>query len=66
MKLNRSQIDIALVNAGLSSYLQLSRRVGCSPQNLSVILNRGSCKPDTANKIAAALGVPLENIVTKE
>lgn len=66
MKLDRTQLDIAVANAGIPSYRQLAQRVGCSAQNLSVILNRGSCKPATAGKIAAALGVPVESIIKKE
>lgn len=66
MKLDRTQLDIAVANAGIPSYRQLAQRVGCSAQNLSVILNRGSCKPATAGKIAAVLGVPVESIVRKE
>lgn len=66
MKLDRTQLDIAVANAGVPSYRQLAQRVGCSAQNLSVILNRGSCKPATAGKIAAALGVPVERIARKE
>lgn len=66
MKLDRTQLDIAVASAGIPSYRQLAQRVGCSAQNLSVILNRGSCKPATAGKIAAALGVPVESIVRRE
>lgn len=66
MRIDRTQLDIAIANAGVPSYRQLALRVGCSAQNLSVILNRGSCKPATAGKIAAALGVPVESIVRKE
>lgn len=66
MRLDRTQLDIAIANAGVPSYRQLAMRVGCSAQNLSVILNRGSCKPATAGKIAAALGVSVESIVRKE
>ena len=66
MNLDRTQLDIAVAKAGIPSYRQLARRIGCSAQNLSVILGRGSCKPTTASKIAAALGVPVESIVRKE
>lgn len=66
MRLDRTQLDIAIANAGVPSYRQLALRVGCSAQNLSVILNRGGCKPATAGKIAAALGVSVESIVRKE
>lgn len=66
MKLDRTNLDIAMANAGFPSYRQLAFRIGCSAQNLSVILNRGSCMPITAGKIAQALGVPVESIVQKE
>ena len=63
MNLSKQQIELALGKSDLSSYRELSRKMGCSAQNLSVILNRGSCKPATAAKIAAALGVPLEDLL---
>lgn len=66
MKLDRTQLDIAIANAGVPSYRKLAQRIGCSAQNLSVILNRGSCTPSTAWKIAVALNVPVESIVRKE
>lgn len=66
LKLDRTQIDVALANAGVPSYSQLAQRIGCSAQNLSVILNRGRCKPVTAGKIAQALGVPVDSIIKKE
>ena len=63
MKINRTRLDVAMLNANLGSYAEVARRMGCSAQNLSVILTRGSCKPATAAKIAAALGVPLEDLL---
>lgn len=63
MKIKRNCVDLALAKAGFGSYAQLAREMGCSAQNLSVILNRGSCKPSTADKIAHALGVPLEELL---
>lgn len=66
MKLDRTRLDIAVANAGLPSYRQLAKRMGCSPQNLSTIINRGTCMPVTAGKIAQALEVPVESIVMKE
>ena len=63
MKINRTSVDVALSRSGLGRYSELARQMGCSAQNLSVILNRGSCKPATAAKIAAALGVPLEDLL---
>lgn len=66
MRLDRTQLDIAVANAGVPSYRQLAQLVGCSAQNLSVIINRGTCKPMTAVKIAHALRVPVESIIRKE
>ncbi|MFR3790353.1 MAG: hypothetical protein ACLTWO_00320 [Blautia massiliensis (ex Durand et al. 2017)] len=66
MKFDRELVDIAIAQSGVACYKELARRMGCSAQNLSVILTRGSCKPATAGKIAAALGVPVESIVRKE
>ena len=66
MKLSRTQLDIALANAGLSSYKQLAQRLGCSPQNLSVIVSRGRCTGATAAKLANALNVPVEKIIEEK
>ena len=66
MKFDRKLVDIAIAKSDVASYRELARRMRCSAQNLSVILNRGSCKPATAGKIAQALGVPVESIVRKE
>lgn len=63
MKFDREKIDIALARSGLTGYNQLAKRMGCSVQNLSVILTRGSCKPVTAGKIARALGVDVTEIM---
>lgn len=66
MKLDRYEVDIALAKSNMSSYRQLAKRVGCSAQNLSLILNRGTCRPVTASKIATALGVPVKKIIKED
>lgn len=66
MKFDRELVDIAIAQSDVASYRELARRMGCSVQNLSVILKRGSCKPVTAGKIAQALGVSVESIIRKE
>lgn len=63
MRINRGFVDIALAKSGLSSYAQLAGKMGCSAKNLSAILNRGTCRPATAGKIANALEVPVEDLV---
>lgn len=62
MKIDRVALDVALVESGISSYARLAQEMGCSPQNLYIVLRRGSCRPVTAGKIAKALNVPLETI----
>lgn len=66
MTLDRILLDVAIAKSGIQSYKQLAQRIGCSAQNLSVIIGRGTCKPATAGKIAQALGVPVENIIKME
>ena len=41
----------------------LAENIGMKPQNLSLVLNRGSCNPITAAKIAAGLGVHVSEII---
>ena len=66
MKLSRTKLDIALAKAGLCSYKQLAQRLGCSSQNLSVIISRGRCTAATAAKLAKALNVPVDKITELE
>lgn len=66
MKLDRLKLDIALANSGMTGYREVAERMGCSRQNLMLILGRGSCNPTNAGKIARALGVPVESILKKE
>lgn len=42
---------------------ELANLAGINPQNLSVILHRGTCRPVTAGRIASALNIPVEQIV---
>jgi len=57
MLLDRTKVKLAMLRAGISTYAELAERVGCSRQNLSSIISRGSCAPATLAKLAAALGV---------
>ena len=62
MRINRDNVELALGESNYCSFAALARGMGCSPQNLYVVLRRGSCRPATAGKIARALKVPLETI----
>lgn len=44
----------------------LAEDIGMKPQNLSLILNRGSCNPINAAKIADGLGVHVSEIMKEE
>ena len=41
----------------------LAKKCGISRQNISTIIRRGTCEPKTAGKIAAGLGVQVEEIL---
>ena len=56
------KVNCLLAEQGLTKTV-LAARCGISRQSLSVILRRGSCEPRTAGKLAAGLGVPVQDIV---
>ena len=64
MKIKRDRIDMELASSGMN-YSALAKQMGCSAQNLSVILNRGSCHPATVLKIATALGTSMESLINE-
>lgn len=65
MKISKQKIFAAQAQFGLTMK-QLAELSGISRQNLSTILHRGSCRPDTAGKIARALGVDVTEIMEVE
>lgn len=67
MKINRDKVDLAMAAAGITSYKDLASKLGCTRQNLSIILNRGSCSAVNVYRLAEALGVePKEIAIVKE
>lgn len=67
MKFNRDRVDLAMAAAGINTYKEFAQRMGCSRQNLSIILNRGSCSAANLHRMAEALGVnPHEIAIIKE
>lgn len=64
MKLNVQQVEILLANQGLSK-AALAERCGISRQSLSTIIQRGSCEPRTAGKLAQGLGVAVTDVVAE-
>lgn len=62
MLIDRKQIEIILAQQGISKAV-LAKRCGVSRQNISTIVQRGTCSPKTAGKLAVGLGVPVQEII---
>lgn len=65
MEISKCKIKILMAKQGLTSKA-LAERMSTQANNLSTVLVRGTCRPDTARRIANALGVQLEEIVKEE
>ena len=65
MQINSVKIERILAELCLTKK-ELSTRCGISRQNISTVIRRGTCEPKTAGKIAAGLGVTIEEITVKE
>ena len=65
MKLNTAKIKMILAEQEMTRG-ELADICGICRQNVSVILNRGTCEPKTAGKIAKGLGVSVAEIVKEE
>lgn len=65
MKINSMKIELLLAERQLTrkDYAALC---GISRQSLSTILRRGTCELPTAGKLAAGLGLRVEEIVRRE
>lgn len=62
MKIRRDKINILLAEQGMTK-AELAAITGVSRQNISTIINRGTCEPRTAGKLADGLGVPVSEII---
>lgn len=65
MTINTAKVEALLAERGLTK-AALSGNSGICRSNISVILKRGTCEPRTAGKLAAGLGVSVEEIIAKE
>ena len=63
MNLDINKVEIAMINANLMTLEALGEKMGCSKQNVNVILDRCRCSPKTVKKLADALNVPVEQII---
>ena len=61
MEISIQRIERVLAEKGMSK-TELALRCGVSRQNISVITRRGSCEPKTAGRLAAGLGVSVNDI----
>ena len=64
MKINTNMVEILLAKSKMSKS-NLAISAGISRQNVSTILGRRTCRPETANAITRALGVPVEQLVER-
>lgn len=62
MKLNVQKIEVLIAKQGITR-AQLAARSGCSRQNLSTIVRRGTAEPRTVGKLAAGLGCQIEDLL---
>ena len=64
MKISK-QVILFILASQRRTMKSLAEGIGMKPQNLSMILNRGSCNPVTAARIADGLGVNIQEITTE-
>ena len=62
MKLDVIKILRILATQGMTKS-ELATRAGVSRQQISTIMGRGTCAPRTAGRLAAGLGVPIDEIM---
>lgn len=62
MKLDIFKLNVILAERGMSK-ADLAKICGISRQNISTLWTRGTCWPQTAGKLATALGVDVTEIV---
>lgn len=65
MHINKRQVKIYMAMNGLTTKA-LAARMGTQANNLSTVLTRGTCRPETANRIATALGVTVMDIIEEK
>ena len=65
MEIGKRKIKILMAKQGLTTKA-LAERMNTQANNLSTILTRGTCRPETAIRIADALGVTVQEIIKEE
>ena len=65
MEISKRKIKILMATQALT-VKALAERMNTRANNLSTVLTRATCHPETAVKIADALGVSVREIIEKE
>lgn len=64
MTINTQRIELLLAERGLTK-ADLAVRCGISRQSISTITTRGTASPRNVGRLAAGLGVPVEQIIER-
>lgn len=65
MKIDTKKVIILMAEQGLSQ-MGLATSIGTTQYTVWRVLNRGTCRPATAGKIAKGLGVHVTEIIKEE
>lgn len=65
MTLDMFKLETILAERGMTK-AALAIQCGMSRQNVSTIVQRGTCEPRTAGKLAAGLGISVAEITKRE
>lgn len=62
MDFDKRKIKVCMALNGLTTKA-LAEKIGMQANNLSTVLTRGTCRPETAMRIVTALGVTIKDII---
>ncbi|MBE6714889.1 MAG: helix-turn-helix transcriptional regulator [Ruminococcaceae bacterium] len=65
MEFDKRKIKVCMALNGLTTKA-LAEKMGMQANNLSTVLTRGTCRPETAARIAEGLGVSVAEIMKEE
>ena len=65
LEISKRKIKVLMAQQGLTTK-DLAAKMNAQPNNVSTILTRGTCRPETAARIANALGVSVTEIVKED
>ena len=65
MRINSDLVRLKLAEQNMS-LKELAQKTGLSPQSISTILNRGTCFPRNAGKIARSINIEESEIINPE